>query len=316
MATANRITITTPEIRQADFKYLVKDLVANSIEEDSSPFHKVRRILKEELENDSTLDNAQKVGVLAGFLKDTYADINKQAMATAMELMKTNEQLKLEKYKVESEYNKMQQDWVNGQEVQLGLAKDNLLKDKELELAQEKIHGQTLTNYEIRAKLKKQWGVTEGMSVSYGVDGQNVVSIVDVSGTTRFYKANNAGEMLANQATVDATAGAEYGVLTTDNVANAEMVSGTNAVLTTTLSNTASPGAVDKQIVGYDKVNQKDLIKTYNELFGMISNAQIDVPDWIGQSIAVLSNRVEAGSTPTKEEMIALQAAAHAANGA
>ena len=305
---STRVSITTPEIRQGDYETLVRELVANSIDDDSSPFYKVRRILKDELDADSTMDPAQKVGVLAGFLKDTYSDINKQAMTAALDLMKTNQQLVLEKYKVESEYNKANQEWTNGQEVQLGLAKDNTLKDKEVELADEKITNQKLDNYKIRAELKKQWGVYETISATYG-DGSGYVTGVGMQdGTIRFYKADIDGNLLANQATVDAYNTANgtsevYGVFTTTNTLEAELVRGSSAQVSTDINKTIEPGAVDKQIIGYDQVNQKDMMKTYNELYGMLSNSQNTVPCWIGEAIAMLSNKVVPGSAPTDAAM-------------
>ena len=300
MAIAGKITITTPEIRQLAYQTLVKDLVANSIDDDASPFYKVRRILKDELDADTTMDPAQKVGVLAGFLKDTYSEINKQAMSAALDLMKTNESLILEKYKVEAEYNKANQDWANGQEVGLGLAKDNTLKDKEYTLADEKILGQKLANYEIRAKLKKQWGVYETVSTTFGNGTDNITGVGMPDGTIRFYKANAKGEMLASQETVDAYNTANgtsevYGTLTTANVAEAGLVSGTSAQLNTDINKTVEPGAVDKQIVGYDRVNQKDMLKTFNEMYGMIENSQNTLPTWLTPAIQHLANKVEPG---------------------
>jgi len=70
-------------------------------------------------------------------------------------------------------------------------------------------------------------------------------------------------------------------------------------ILGNTLANTTEPGAIDKQITGYDRVNQKDLVKTLNEVRTMYANAQAEEPCWINKSVVRLINKIEAGTVET-----------------
>ena len=268
------IKIEDVKINEAKFKLLSNELVMNSVVHESSPFNVMRKALREELKAAEGLDDIQKVGVFTEFLKDAYATASKQASATALDIMKTNETLKLEAIKLELEYTVQMQKAENMREEKAGITKANLLKDKEIAIANYKIAGQKYANLETRAKLKKQFGVEEATTYKLGTASGDY-KMYDF----KWYKVNREGNW------VDAS-GNEVPEPTVEAIINGEVD------VTSQLVNTRDPGAIDKQLEGYDKLNQKDLIKTLNELQAMLTNAQADTPAWIPATVRALIKEV------------------------
>ena len=317
-------TINMIAIDEARFKTLANDLVVNSIGGDGSPFNEMRTALRQELEIAEGLDAVQRAGIYSSFLKDAYRDINKQAMQTAFEILKSNEDYKLTRYKVEAEYNLAQQKLAEGIINQDILSKNSTLKDKELSLADEKIAGERMNRLETKARLHKQYGLMETTNFSIGDGTSNYTARTLADGSLEYYKTNASGALLAtedyvNQVNADNrqwNADNEdadpkkmdyvFGTMTTTEFGHAQRGSVNASSVGTTLQQVPNfQGAIDKQIAGYDKVNQKDLIKTLNELEGMLNNAQIEcIPKWIAATTKELitlvePNVVEAVSTVT-----------------
>ena len=180
------VTIQDVEVVVNDFKLLTNELVMNAVGNETNAFNTVKRELKEELNKSTELDTEQKIGVFVEFLKDAYTTANKQAMATALDILKTNETLKLDAIKLEVAATLEKQRANNLVEEKEGITKDNLLKGKELELADLKIAAQKYTNLEARAKLKKQFGIREETSYQLG-DGESLYAQYDNS----WYKVNS-----------------------------------------------------------------------------------------------------------------------------
>lgn len=275
MATEIDITSNPGKISQSEFNELVRDLMENSITGDVSPFNNIKDLLNDELDNSPDLDPSQKAGVMSDFLRDTFMDINKQSMSMALEILKTNEELSLKSYSVESDYN-------------LGLGKiDNMaaendillkslqLKEQETALMNEKVLESQLNQLETRAKLKKQYGVVDILTYTAADPTKSYAEFSD----GRWYEADPV-----------------TGVFVTDGEGNKipMLISGTSPI-TQELANTTEPGAIDKQIAGYDKVNYKDLIKTYNENIAMLSNAQVAPPGWMIDITKLLTEMVTDG---------------------
>ena len=282
------IITSPPKINESEFKELVKDLIENSISGDTSPFHEIKEMLTDELDNSPDLDENQKVGIYSDFLRDTFTDINKQAMQVAMELLKTNEELDLKTYSVEAEYNLSKQKEANMVVEQAILSKDVQVKDAEIALANEKVYESQMAQKEIRAKLKKQYGVVDTVTYTTPDDGKTYAIHTD----NRWYETNSDGTW----------------VLDGNDDKIPMLVTGGTPIVQE-LQNTTSPGAIDKQIVGYDKVNYKDLLKTYNENLSMLSNAQVAPPPWMIDTTKLLTEMVTDGKiniigeaqTPTAE---------------
>lgn len=260
------LTANLPEINEGVFKELVKDLVSNSVNGDNSPFSEVRSLLSEELANAVDLDANQRVGIYADFLKDSFAEINKQSMATALDLLKTNEELKLKAYSTEADYNKTMQEFANLGLQEEGFGKDNLIKDEQLIEYVEKIRNAKLAGLDALAKLRKQYGYANATAGAVLPDAV----------------ANAFTDLIA-------VLEAELATLSSpaDDVRIAEInseLADINGILTNTvpsLGASTNDGALDKQIAGYDKVNNKDVMKSMSELTSMIYNAGDPVPNWV-----------------------------------
>ncbi len=283
------IITNPPQIGESEFKELVKDLIENSISGDTSPFNEIREMLTEELDNATDLDASQKAGIYSDFLRDTFTDINKQSMQMAMELLKTNEDLNLKTYSIEAEYNLSKQKEDNMLVEQGILNKDLQVKDAEIALANEKVYESQMAQKETRAKLKKQYGVVDTVTYTTPDDGKTYAIHTD----NRWYETNSDGTWVldGNQDKIPM------------------LVTGQTPIVQE-LQNTVNPGAIDKQIEGYDKVNYKDLLKTYNENLSMLSNAQVAPPPWMIDTTKLLTEMVTDGkinidgkaSAPTGED--------------
>ena len=152
------VTITTPNISKAEFTELVSDLLEDIVHGDVSPLKDATEVFTDYLETSTDLDNTQKAGALSSFLKETYAQINQQVLGTALDLLKTNEQFKLDKYIAEGKYNsELAQQAISAEELLLKAA-ETAIKERELDLLETKIDNENAKILEMLAKLKKQYG--------------------------------------------------------------------------------------------------------------------------------------------------------------
>ena len=357
MAESISISSTSITIDDFEFKELTRELIENSITSESSPFQYMKELLREELDSATDLDSNQRAGIYAGFLKESYSDINKQAMNTALDLLKSNKQLELERYQTEINYNKVLQDIENAAEAKYSILKDNILKDKEAELYDLKKAWQEYQSLEIRAKLQKQYGVTNSVTMVVGGAGELFSPVTLENGAIEWYKTTSNGSYLATEEEVnrvntensdwnnanlrpesyaDDTLTAddadelnewypdqdpafaedddsqtavdlnvswnaanekptdyEVGIMTTTDYTVAQKGAVSSTTIGSELINTTNPGAIDKQIVGYDKVNEKDALKTINELQSMLANAQVPcMPDWLTEATKGLLKKI------------------------
>lgn len=304
--------INTVKIDDGQFKELTKDLIENSVGGDNSPFMAMKDMLKEDLDKAVDLDATQKAGIYSSFLTSTFSDINKQAMSTALEILKTNASLSLDRYNVEATYNEKLQDTRNKAEQEKIYAKELMLKERELDLMEIKNVNEQVVGLKVKAELKKQYGVMESHEVSVG-NGDDKYTPVIVGGVTHWYKTNDVGDLLANQEEVDrvntanGNEDAVLGVYTTTDYTVAQRGTAVTTSIGSTVTDTMEPGAIDKQIIGYDKLNQKDMIKTLNEMASMFANAQVCAPQWLPNAVKSLILKVEpntdmSGTRTTEEQ--------------
>jgi len=270
-------SITTVQLDKNDIKRLSSELIEDLVSNESSPFGFIKQILDEKL-SDVGLDNKQKVAVITTFLKDAYTSITQQVLNAALKYAETNAQLKLETYKTEAEYNRALAEIKRLNEESLSIAKNNVLRDKEIKLANKKLEIEELNKTEVAARLKKQWGVQTAVQYSFNTGSDKYAPVLDANtGLTMFYKVNDEGKFVKSD-----------GTTTTDPINEGVKLADSNMTFTITHQNTAEPSAIDKQIEGYDKVNYKDIIRTLNELNSMMVNAQTDVPKWLPDTVKTL----------------------------
>ena len=163
-------TVATQNINKTEYTELVGDLLQGVVYGDRSPFQEAIDKFEEYLDNNTDLDAAQKAGAMANFLRDTYSQINQQAMNTALGLMKENADLAYQKYSVEANYNtaKANQDKINA-EVDV-VAKQSLNEDKKNELYAEQIKVEKVKANAELAKLQKQYGYGDATIDSIGTN--------------------------------------------------------------------------------------------------------------------------------------------------
>lgn len=309
MAVTERV-LATAKVDTGEVHLLTKQLIDNSIGDESSSFNMIRKMLKEELSQATGIDEVQKVGIYSNFLKDAYTDVNKQALGMAYEILKGNEELALATLKTQAEYNHTMQQISTAARQEIGIDKDNALKTQDLINKTAQLAKLQADTAEVRAKIKKQYGVTETATYTLSGVGEDDATlwfrpyVTASSSEVQYFQVNAAGELLANQAAVteynddEATEATvvlgtyrvtdhyEYKEWTTDAESGdaygwALRAQSTISSVSSTMNSTADKGAIDKQIEGYDKVNQKDSLKAMNELMGMMVNAQIDIPCWM-----------------------------------
>ena len=209
--------ITTPQIDVNKLKEMSVDLLDALVHGDASPFKDMKEVLDDYLDSAPDLDATQKAGIFADTLKGMYKDINSQVLNTAVQVLKSNGDFELDKYKVQAGYNtslaglpKIEED--------VKLTAATVLKvQKETEILSEDQDIKAAQLLEHRAKLIKQYGMQETATGS--------------------------------------------GILV----------------------NTTAPGAIDKQIRGYDVVNLKDALKTADERAALMQNAK--VPETTGEKL-------------------------------
>lgn len=234
-------TIETIAISKLEFQELAGDLINSMVSGVNSPFSDMMDRFQNYLETGSDLDPTQQAAKYAGLLQDAYADINKQAMNSALDLLKSNEQLVLERYQTEIAYNKGLKDLATQDEQKELTAKQVIGQDYNNKLALEKIAESKYNQAKIQAELKKQWGqtVTLGDATEVEVDDGNGT----VTTTTTF-----GGTVIAD---------------------------------------TGLDNVIDKQIIGYDRVNQKDALKTMDERAALMQHAKI--PETANEKVARLA---------------------------
>lgn len=234
-------TIETIQISKTEFQELASDILSSMVSGTNSPFSDMMDRFENYLENGSDLDPTQRQAAYADMLKSTYMDINKQALTSALDLLKSNEQLVLERYQTEASYNKALEDIKTSAEQTALAAKQVTGQDRTNRLTLEKIAESKLGQAKLQAELKKQWGqtVTIGDDVTTEVDDGN-------------------------------------GTVTTT------VVYGSAAI-----ADTGEDNVIDKQITGYDRVNQKDALKTMDERAALMQNAKI--PETVNEKVARLA---------------------------
>ena len=150
--------IPTTEINKLEFKELVIDLLEDFVHGDTAPFKNVKSILEDYLDGATDLDSTQKAGIFSDWLKESYSDINKQVMGTAVEILKTNASLELERYGAQSGYNlQVAQEEKVRAEIDV-LLKEDLNKAKEGLLLDQKLVNDKVAYMLEMAKLEKQYG--------------------------------------------------------------------------------------------------------------------------------------------------------------
>lgn len=256
------VTIITPEINKADFKELASDLIDTLVNGDTSPFKDAQGVMTDFLDNADTMSDNQKANAYADFLLSAYKDINTQAMNTAMDLLKSNEQLKLETYKTKASYDSTMAS-IEKIVADTDVAVVNKrIADKNLEVLEQDRLLKKLQTVESRAKLKKQYGVVENSTQQIG-DGTNS------------YKAFTDGIWYQIRTSDNAFVKADGTITTTPNVDGIPAIITGKVTTSETLENTVKPGALDKQIRGYDMVNFKDIIKTMDQKAALMQNAKV-----------------------------------------
>jgi len=287
-------TINTVKIDESEFKELTKELIENSMNGDDSPFTEMKEVLKDELDNATDLDDAQKAGIYSTFLRETFSEVNRQAMSTALEVLKTNASFTLERYNVEANYNAAMEDIRGKEENTKILAKNAILKDKELELAEIKKVNDTLAGLKLKAELKKQYGVEETHEITIG-NGDDKYTPIVRDGVIYWYMVNDSGKFIATQEECDRVNeendndDAVFGTYTTTDYNVAVRGHASTTAIGSTVTNTVEPGAIDKQIQGYDQLDKKDLVKTLDEMYSMLINADsTENTEWIALSIKEL----------------------------
>lgn len=261
--------ITTPEIDTIKLSEIAADLLDALVHGDTSPFKDMRNVLEDYLDTAPDLDPAQKAGIFADTLKSAYNDINSQVISAAIDVLKTNSSLELEKYKVEASYNQTLAT-IPKTEEEVKLVAEQVLKvRKETELLDKDNALKDAQVIEVRAKLKKQYGVEETTTLQLSDNvGDNFRQGTDAV----WYKVDGNDDF-------EATGGGTTVTPETNGVpAVVHSVS-----IASSLANTVKPGALDKQIRGYDLVNMKDVLKTMDERTALMQNAKI--PETAGEKL-------------------------------
>lgn len=231
----------TLSINPTEFTELASDILDELVQGDASPFKDALEVMKDYLEDAQDLDPTQKAGILSDFLKDSYQQINQQALGTALELLKVNEQLTLDSYNTEANYNmavanqaKVTADTIAAQAIATKAQQEVVTSKEQTEL----VNTQKL---EVIAKLKKQYGynVESNLEDTYVIDSEG----------------RSPGDIDYVPTTITST---NY-----------------------TLGSSTGIGALDKQIVGYDKVNYKDMLKAINEMTALLVNANVIPGPWM-----------------------------------
>ena len=180
-------TIETIQISKTEFQELAGDILTSMVSGNNSPFNDMMDKFEGYLETSSDLDPTQQAAAYADMLKSTYEDINKQALTSAMDLLKSNEQLVLERYQTEIAYNKGLKDLIAADEQTALAAKQVIGQGYNNTLALEKIKESRLAQATAKAELEKQWGQ------SYSEGSDSVVVVDDGLGTVTTTTTHGTG---------------------------------------------------------------------------------------------------------------------------
>lgn len=309
MADINIQVIQGESINKEDYIELTEKILTALTTQNGGVFEDVMDKFQTYLDSDDTIDNVQKQAAYAGFLKDVYSDLNRQALTSAMDLMKSNAQLSYEKYSVEAAYNSMLASVQKSTEEVVLLGKQSAAADKNNALLDQQLLMAKAQLVEQLAKNQKQYGVASGYTVTLNSaeDKYRTAVLNQSSGVLEFYETNALGDYLLSQAEVDLVNAAntawnaanptdpEYpkittyvvGDLTTTDISKAQRFT-TNEVINVGSSLVSTnQGAIDKQIKGYDYVNYKDVLKTADERAALMQNAK--VPETTNEKAARLA---------------------------
>ena len=221
----------------------------------------MKEVLEDYLDNAPDLDATQKAGIFTATLKDMYKDINSQVLATSLEALKLNSSFELEKYNVEGSYNKALATIVKTEEEVKLVVAQTAKTLKEADVLGEDTAIKAAQVVEIRAKLKKQYGVIEEVVMQLSDD---------VNDQFRQYTDGVWYKVDANGSFIDL-----LDVIISDPTIDGVQAVVQTTAITSTLDNTVRPGAIDKQITGYDMVNFKDVLKTLDERTALMQNAKV-----------------------------------------
>ena len=253
--------ITTPEIDVTKLTETATELLEAMVHGDASPFKDMKDILEDYLDTAPELDATQKAGIFADSLRGMYKDVNSQVISAAIEVQKVNTALELQKYSTEASYNQALVSIPKTEEDTKLVAAQIIKIEKETDVLGKEDVLKDVQIVEMRAKLKKQYGVQETVVMQLSDDaGDEFLQFTDGI----WYKVN---------ATNDFITALDIVTITPDVDGVPAKISA--ASLTSTLFNTTNPGAIDKQIRGYDMVNIKDTLKTLDERTALMQNAKI-----------------------------------------
>ncbi len=273
---ADRITIASKTINTQNFYEITNNILDSFVNNSTSPFNTVLDTFKGYLDGvpDNEMDVVQKTTSYADFLKDIYSQINEKAMNIALDILKFNEEVELQRIKVEADtfLTDNNSSKIVAETALINKSIDE--KNKQIEVLTANIEAGKLQNLVTRAQLVKQWGVKDDISFSFGANTYSPVTDA-TNGGTFYYRTNSLGGFIKKESTIDAGAGEIYGTTTTNNpLIYGEMYSQTGTI-STTIENAVKPGVVDQQIRGYDVVNLKDILKTADERAALLANAKI-----------------------------------------
>lgn len=272
--TIEKTTIADKSINTNEFFDLSNGILDNLVNSETSPFVTVLDNFKQYLDvvPDDQLDSTQKVSAYADLLKSVYMQINEKAISAAIEILKFNSEVELQRVKTEMDvYNSEVTAQKIIEDTALTTASTNA-KNKDIQLVEAQITAANLGALKLRAELVKQWGVQDVITYSFGSAKYSPVTN-NATGSTLYYRVTDNGSFLKGQ---QYCVGAEvYGTtVTTTPLTNGELFKETGT-MATSISNTTKPGIIDKQVLGYDLVTLKDILKTCDERAALLANAKI-----------------------------------------
>jgi len=257
------ITIPAANINTTEYKELVKDLLEELVANDTSPFKTAQDSVDAYLDS-ADLDSTQKATIYSDFMMKAYTQVNQQAMNTAMDLLKTNEELALKRYEVEASVN-VQNETKDKITADISkTSKEELVAEATRELTVAKVATEEMVGLEMVAKLRKHYGYSANISTT--LDATTTAALTA-------FRTSLADELALLVSPADDT---QITILTEQIAALDDQLSRNVSTLGIDNGN----GSIDKQIVGYDKVNYKDALKTINEQIALTTNAGVAPAAW------------------------------------
>ena len=271
---ATRTTIASKQISKTEYYELTNAILDNLVNSATSPFRTVSDKFEDYLSkiDDADMDTVRKTTAYAEFLKTTYAQVNEKALSAALELLKFNAEIELQRVKAEADIFAVDTSTEKTTAEKDLTTKAIEEKTKNIELISASIEAARINITKGRAELVKQWGVKDTISYSFGSNTYSPIMDPNTN-TVYYYRTNSTGSFLKAESAI--VAPEIYGVtITTTPLIDGEIFSQTGT-MTTTLQYTEKPGIVDQQIKGYDLVNLKDVLKTGDERAALLANAKI-----------------------------------------